>query len=114
MNLTNEPLISDTDMLKTITEAKKQRDRSHAGILNLEPRGDDSEKTKQEWEAQEKLEKAEDVLHRLRKAFREMKEDLYWQEHETHSAVPWLPRAIPVTPKRPPKARRNFGRIKTT
>lgn len=87
MNLTNECLISDTDMLKKITEAKKQRDRNHAGILNLEPRGNESEKTKQEWEAQEKLEKAEDILYRLRKAFREMKEDLYWQEHARYSAV---------------------------
>ena len=65
-------------MLKRITEAKKQRDRHHAGILTLEPRGDESEKTKQEWEAHEKLERAEDILHRLRKAFREMKENLYW------------------------------------
>ena len=65
-------------MLKKITEAKKQRDRHHASILNLEPRGDESEKMKQEWEAQEKLERAEDNLYRLRKAFHEMKEDLYW------------------------------------
>ena len=65
-------------MLKKITEAKKQRDRHHSGVLNLEPHGNELEKKKQEWEAQERLERAEDVLYRLRKAFREMKENLYW------------------------------------